>query len=105
MATTAALLESLGHHLEASRLPRPCSSRSSSRHFDAIIAADTEATFRAFETALGRPIGDDEIEPRNAAHRRAGKQLGVVPYLQSPRLARDVDAPDGGLVDRATTCC
>jgi len=32
---------------------------------------------------LGRPIGDDEIEPRNAAHRRAGKQMGVVSYLES----------------------
>jgi amidase len=52
-------------------------------HFTAIIAADVEATMRAFEMLLGRPIGDDEIEPRNAAHRRAGKQLGAVAYLDS----------------------
>jgi amidase len=52
-------------------------------HFNTIIAADSEATFRAFEMLLGRPIGEDEIEPRNAAYRRAGKVLSAVAYLQS----------------------
>src|SRR5436853_3286399 len=32
---------------------------------------------------LRRPVGDDEIEPRNAAYRRAGKALGAVAYLGS----------------------
>ena len=32
---------------------------------------------------LGRPIGEDEIEPRNAAYRRAGRELGAVAYLES----------------------
>ena len=82
VAKTAALLESLGHHLDQSA-PSAMFEREFLRHFVAIISADTEATFQAFEMLLGRPIGDDEIEPRNAAHRRAGRQLGVVPYLQS----------------------
>jgi len=51
--------------------------------FTAIIAADTESTFRAFEAALGRPIGDAEIEPRNAAYRQAGRALGAVEYLEA----------------------
>ena len=63
--------------------PRPCSSRKSLGHFNTIIAADTEATFQAFEMLLGRPIGDDEIEPRNAAYRRAGRELSAAAYLQS----------------------
>lgn len=32
---------------------------------------------------LGRPISDDEIEPRNAAYRRSGMALGAAAYLQS----------------------
>jgi amidase len=53
------------------------------QHFNTIIAADTEATMQAFEMLLGRPIGDDEIEYRNAAYRRAGRQLSAPDYLQS----------------------
>src|SRR5262249_23740578 len=33
--------------------------------------------------ALGRPIADDEIEPRNLAYRQGGRVLGAVAYLQS----------------------
>jgi amidase len=53
------------------------------RHFTTIIAADAEAMLQAFEILLGRPIGEDEIEPRNAACRRAGRALSAVSYLQS----------------------
>jgi amidase len=53
------------------------------RHFNTIIAADTEAVLQAFEGVLGRPIADTEIEPRNAHYRRAGKALTAVAYLQA----------------------
>jgi amidase len=54
------------------------------RHnFGVIIAADTEAAFRAFEMLLGQPIGEDEIEPRNAFYRRTGAALDAVAYLQA----------------------
>jgi len=82
VAAAARLLESLGHHM-AQSWPDAMFEHEFSRHFTAIIAADTEATFRAFEAALGRPIGDAEIEPRNAAHRQAGRALGSVEYLQT----------------------
>jgi amidase len=53
------------------------------QHFTLIIAADTETSMRAYETVLGRPIEDDEIEPRNAVYRAIGRSLEVVTYLQS----------------------
>ncbi len=82
VAGAARLLESLGHEVEQSG-PGAMFEPEFTRHFTAIIAADTEATFRAFEAALGRPISDAEIEPRNAAHRQAGRALGSVEYLQA----------------------
>jgi len=78
----ARLLESLGHHLEESG-PAGMFDPEFGRHFNTIIAADTEAMFQEFERMLGHPIGDDEIEPRNAAYRRAGRALGTVAYLNS----------------------
>jgi len=82
VAAAARLLESLGHHV-AQSWPAAMFEHEFTRQFTAIIAADTEATFRAFEAALGRPIGDAEIEPRNAAYRQAGRALGSVEYLQA----------------------
>jgi amidase len=82
VASAAALLESLGHHVEASA-PAAMFEQEFPRQFNVIIAADVEATMQAFETALGRPIGEEEIEPRNAAYRRSGRELGAVPYLQA----------------------
>jgi len=82
VATAARLLESLGHHVEDAA-PAAMYDEEFSGHFTTIIAGDVEATFRAFEAALGRPISDDEIEPRNVAYRRAGTALGAVAYLQA----------------------
>jgi amidase len=82
VAGAARLLESLGHHVEPSA-PAAMFEEEFARNFGTIIAADTEATFQAFEMLLGRPIGEDEIEPRNAAHRRTGLALSAVDYLQT----------------------
>ena len=82
VAAAAKLLESLGHHLDESA-PEAMFEREVARHFNVIIAADTEATLQAFEALLGRPIGEEEIEPRNAAYRRAGRELSAVSYLQT----------------------
>jgi amidase len=82
VAAAAKLLESLGHHLDQSA-PAAMFEREVPRHFNTIIAADTEATLQAFEALLGRPIGEEEIEPRNAAYRRAGRELSAAAYLQS----------------------
>ena len=82
VASAARLLESLGHHLGQSA-PAAMFEHELHGHFNVIIAADVEATFRAFEMLLGRPIGADEIEPRNVAYRQAGSELGAVAYLES----------------------
>ena len=82
VASTARLLESLGHHIEVSA-PAAMFEQEFVRHFLAVIAADVEATFQGFEMLLGHPIGEDEIEPRNAGHRRFGRELGAVAYLES----------------------
>jgi amidase len=81
-SSAARLLESLGHHVEESA-PAAMFEPEFARHFNAIIAADAEAMFRAFERALGRPISEEEIEPRNARYRQAGRELGAVAYLES----------------------
>ena len=99
MAGAASLLESLGHHVEQSA-PAAMLEPEIAEHFNTIIAADTEATMQAFEMLLGRPIGEDEIEPRNATYRRAGRPAQRARLPAEPGLAGDVGAPDGGLVDR-----
>ena len=82
VAKAARLLESLGHHVEEST-PDAMLDEAFIRHFTVIIAADSESAFRAFEMLLGRPIADDEIEPRNAAYRHIGRGLDAVSYLES----------------------
>jgi amidase len=82
VGATAGLLESLGHHVEASA-PAAMFEEEFSQHFVNIIAADTEQSFRAFEMALGRPIAEDEIEPRNVVYRQVGSSMPVVTYLDS----------------------
>src|SRR3954447_25291598 len=64
VANAARLLESLGHHVEESA-PEAMFEAEFGHQFGVIIAADTETSFRDFEALLGRPIADDEIEPRN----------------------------------------
>ena len=76
------LLESLGHHVEESA-PAAMFEPRFARHFNTIIAANTEATLLGCEALLGRPIADDEIEPRNAFYRNVARTLTAVAYLQA----------------------
>src|SRR4051794_22618624 len=82
VAAATALLESLGHNV-ADSSPAAMFEEEFSQHFVTIIAADTEQSFQAFELALGRPIADDDIEPRNVVYRQVGKALPAVAYLES----------------------
>jgi amidase len=82
VAGAARLLESLGHHV-AESAPEAMSEEEFVQYFTTIIAADTEALFRNFEALLGRPIAEDEIEPRNAFYRQVGAATDAVTYLQS----------------------
>jgi amidase len=78
----ARLLESLGHHV-AESAPEAMFEEEVAQHFTNIIAADTEAALRFFEAMLGRPIGEDEIEPRTAFYRLTGAAMDAVTYLQT----------------------
>jgi amidase len=80
VAFAARLLEGLGHHVEES-YPQRMFDLEIARCFSAILSADIENTLLAFERVLGRPIEDDEIEPRNAAHRRTARELDAVTYV------------------------
>ena len=80
VAVAGRLLEGLGHHVEPGG-PEALFDPGFGRPFNALIAADSEATLRSFERLLGRPIGDEEIEPRNAGYRRIGRELSAPDYL------------------------
>jgi amidase len=82
VAAAARLLERLGHGVEES-YPAEMFNLDIARAFTAIISADSESTFLAFERVLGRPIEDDEIEERNAAHRRTARKLDAVTYVNN----------------------
>ena len=71
VAGAARLLESLGHHVEESA-PAAMFEPELTQHFFR-SSPPTSRRLRAFEMLLGRPIGEDEIEPRNVAYRRAGQ--------------------------------
>ncbi len=52
------------------------------RFFSATIAADTALTVSAFERfTLGRPVTDEELEPRNAVYRTIGSRMPATDYL------------------------
>jgi amidase len=51
------------------------------RFFNSTIAADTSLTIAAIERVLGRPIEDDELEPRNAMYRAVGRKMTAEQYL------------------------
>jgi amidase len=82
VAATAKLLADLGHDVEESG-PEAMFDPSFAPHFGVLIAVDTALELREFERLLGRPIGDSELEPRNAASRRGGSALDAVTYLEA----------------------
>jgi amidase len=82
VAGAGRLLESLGHSVDVSA-PAVMFDQEFMSNFSVVIAADTEASMRAYEAALGRSIEDAELEPRNTVYRAIGRTLDVVTYLQS----------------------
>ena len=76
------LLEQLGHDVELSQ-PSAFGEAEFGRHFSRTVGADVTLALEQFSRALGRPITDDEIEPRNVAYRGMGNAMSVVSYLES----------------------
>jgi amidase len=74
------LLEGLGCGVEPG-MPDAMFDKLFPRFFTATIAADTALTISAVERLLGRPLADDELEPRNRAYRSMGGGMPAVDYL------------------------
>jgi amidase len=82
VSTAARLLERLGHDVESGG-PAALDEVDFDRHYPRMIAADVIVALERWEAELGRPILDEELEPRNVAYRRIGAKLSAGAYLGS----------------------
>jgi amidase len=80
VARTGRLLESLGCEVSFAS-PEPLFDEEFTSNFITTIAADTALTLQGLSQILGRPIADDELEPRNAFYRLIGNDLPAKDYL------------------------
>ena len=74
------LLEQLGCTVEPAT-PDGMFDEQFMRSFGATIAADIALELADHERLLGRPVRDDELEPRNAAYRAMGQRMSSADYL------------------------
>jgi len=79
---TGELLASLGHHVEVAH-PAALGDVDLGRHVNRIIGADVAFVLAGHERTLGRPIDDEELEPRNRAYRAIGRRASAVEHLDS----------------------
>jgi amidase len=80
VAETGRLLEQLGCDVEMAH-PEPMYDEGFTSRFITTIAADSALTMQLLQGALGRPIADDELEPRNQLYRAIGDSLLAKDYL------------------------
>ena len=80
VAQTGRLLEQLGCDVEIAQ-PEPLFEEQFSQMFIATIAADSALTLQLLQDVVGRPITDEELEPRNAFYRLVGNELLAKDYL------------------------
>lgn len=76
---TARLLESLGHHVEAS-WPEALSDENSGRLFGALWSTNMGMALRRFSEALGRPMNSDDVELMNWAQANFATGINAVEY-------------------------
>jgi amidase len=75
----AALLESLGHHVELG-FPPALSNGDFGRRFAALWSTNMGVALQRIEAQLGRPTTDDEIEPVNLAQVALAREVNGVQY-------------------------
>ncbi len=80
VARAGQLLEELGCTVEPGA-PEGMFDEQFIRFFGVTIAADIALALAGHERLLGRPVRDEELEPRNAAYRAAGQRMSVPDYL------------------------
>lgn len=82
VARTAALLESLGHRVEIG-YPVAMGVADFPRTYTTIVGACTAADLDSLETQLGRPVGDDDLEPDNLALAELGRSITAAAYIRA----------------------
>jgi amidase len=85
---TAALLESLGHHLEVG-FPAAMANPEFSRRFGALWSTNMGASFARVEAQLGRELNDDDIELHNRVQAEFARAVNGVDYALA--LAANVE--------------
>ena len=85
---TAALLESLGHHVEPG-FPSALSSTEFSSRFGALWSTNMGASFARVATQLGRDLTDDDIELHNRVQADFARSVNGVDYALA--LAANVE--------------
>ncbi len=102
VARTADLLARLGHQVEPA-CPQALGDPAFARHFNRTVGADVALMLAGHEALLGRPVADEELEPRNRAYRGMGRRDDRGRLPGEPGLAGRLHPPGRGLVgaDRA----
>ncbi|MEO8267434.1 MAG: amidase [Ilumatobacteraceae bacterium] len=75
----AALLESLGHHVELGS-PAALANREFGQRFSALWSTNMGVSVKRIEAQLGRPITEGEIEPVNRAQVEFARRVSAVDY-------------------------
>lgn len=80
VAVAAKLLANLGHEVDESS-PEMMFDTAFQDRFITVLAANTAHDVRLFEEALGRPLGEDDLEPDNLFFREVGRSVTAADYL------------------------
>jgi amidase len=75
----AALLESLGHHVEPHAMPHL--DEPGLAHFGTVTCVGVARDLERWGARLGRVIGDDDVEPNTAMLAQIGRQLSGTAYF------------------------
>jgi amidase len=78
---TAALLQSAGHHVEASA-PAALADPGFSERFVTVLAAATAHDVRQLEALLGRSVTTDDLEDGNLKFGHMGSEISATDYLE-----------------------
>jgi amidase len=79
---TAVLLESLGHRVEIG-YPSAMGEADFPRIYTTIVGACTAADLDNLEKLLGRPVGEDDLEPDNLALAELGRSVTAAAYISA----------------------
>jgi amidase len=82
VARAAELLQSLGHHVEEA-WPVALEDPEFPRRYTTIVGACTTADLVNLERTLGRPVGEDDLEPDNLQLAEIGRSVGAADYVNA----------------------